>query len=211
MEDGGTGRQSLTLAIYVEGGGKGKAGPLRIALRAFLSSVFRSATALGWQIKIVECQGRGNACNCFLRARNLPDTHALLLVDSEVSVGRSPREHLQSHDRWQIGNLSAEDFHLMVQVMETWLVADPSALAEYYKDGFDAASLPRHTDLEQVSKPDVLSALKKATKGTSKGPYQKLHAFEILPRMSSGTVRGKCRHRDHFLSRVEALLNAATA
>jgi hypothetical protein len=69
----------------------------------------------------------------------------------------------------------------MVQCMEAWLLADPEALAGYYKRGFRGRSLPIQPDLEVAPKLRVYDELAKATRGTSKGEYAKIrHASALL-------------------------------
>ena len=56
----------------------------------------------------------------------------VLLVDVEGSVKTSAREHLKFRDGWDLSFAADDKVHLMVQTMETRIVADPGALAEYF-------------------------------------------------------------------------------
>jgi len=66
-------------------------------------------------------------------------------------------------------NVSPERVHLMVQCMEAWIVADPDALAGFYKQNFKMDSLPKRPNLEDEPKTDLYEKLKKSYKRNSKG------------------------------------------
>ena len=83
----------------------------------------------------------------------------------------------------------------MVQSMEAWIVADPSALAKYYGQGFRTAALPKRENLEDAPKRDLKHGLQQATKDTSKGRYHKIkHASDLLKRINDSAVTSRCRH-----------------
>jgi hypothetical protein len=120
----------------------------------------------------VACGPRRAAFENFLIAL---DTHPyafnVLLVDSEGPVNNGPREHLKSRDGWNLPDISAEHYHLMVQMMEAWLVADRDALSWFYGQRFNGNAIPRNPNVEQIGKQDLESALKEATRHTPKGAY----------------------------------------
>ena len=70
----------------------------------------------------------------------------------------------------------------MVQLMETWLLADREAVAAYYGPGFSPAALPSEgRPIESVPKAAVISALRKAAQATKKQGYSKgRDAFALL-------------------------------
>jgi hypothetical protein len=71
----------------------------------------------------------------------------------------------------------------MVQAMEAWFMADRSALAEYYGEGFRVRALPSdELHIESIPKDDLEPALVNATRATkTKGEYHKTrHAFALL-------------------------------
>ncbi len=83
----------------------------------------------------------------------------------------------------------------MVQAMEAWIVADPSALAKYYGQGFRLAALPKTQNPEDVSKQDLERGLRQATQGTSKGRYHKIrHASDLLRRIDASAVTSRCAY-----------------
>ena len=101
-----------------------------------------------------------------------------------------------------------DHIHLMVQTMETWVVADPDTLERYYGQHFYRNALPRTDDLESVNKVAVAESLRLATRRTSKGEYHKiLHASELLQLIDATTVRQRCGHCERLfreLGRVVA-------
>lgn len=81
----------------------------------------------------------------------------------------------------------------MVVCMESWLVADPDALAKFYGKEFHRASLPKNPNLEEVAKEDLSNSLKKATKSTQKGEYAIIkHASKLLERIDRNKVATCC-------------------
>ena len=88
----------------------------------------------------------------------------------------------------------------MVQIMESWFLADPDSLESFYGHGFHKQALPRNPNIEQVPKQDVLSGLAQATRGTKKGGYSKSsHSFGILAQLDPVRVRNASPHADRFL------------
>jgi hypothetical protein len=96
--------------------------------------------------------------------------------------------------------------------METWIIADPETLKNYYGQNFRDKALPRRPNLEEEPKPRIYDALKKATRGTSKGEYGKIrHASEILQKLDPAIVRKRCPHAERFFETLTALVTAKTA
>ena len=77
----------------------------------------------------------------------------------------------------------------MVQVMESWFLSDPNALASFYGLRFRPQSLSKNPNIEKVSKQDVFNRLGTATRDTKKGRYEKgRDSYEILGRMDPAKV-----------------------
>ena len=149
--------------------------------------------ALGW--KLVPCGGRDRAFRAFRNAAGNDETLAVLLVDSEGPVSARPVAHLAQRDGWDLQDAENDSVHLMVQVMETWIVADADALKDYYGRGFNAGQLPHREALEEVPKADIERTLRQATARTTKGAYHKIrHASELLARIDRERVKARCRH-----------------
>ena len=134
----------------------------------------------------------------------------ILLVDAEAEVKTDPREHLLRQDGWDLRAAPEEAVHLMVQVMETWIVADPDELARYYGQGFKTAKLSGRIDLEQEPKTQVQSGLKEATRRTGKGRYNKIsHASELLARIRPARVQARCQHCKRLFEELDRIIAAA--
>ena len=197
----------------MEGGGRGPSGraALRRGMDHFLEPVKQQARERSLPWRVVPCGSRREA---YLRFKNAcenadPDKTRILLVDSEAPVTLPPQAHLQARvgDRWDLRFASDDTVHLMVQFMETWIVADPDALADYYGQGFNAARLPRRLDLEEEPKASVERALEEATKDTRKGGYHKIrHASELLKRIDQTRVKDRCRHCKRLFEALDGIL-----
>ena len=113
-------------------------------------------------------------------------------------------------DNWNLGLATDDMVHLMVQSMETWIVADPDALAKYYGQRFNANAVPNSTNLESVSKARIISALEQATGRTQKGVYHKIrHASEILKKIDHQRVQQRCPACGRLFNALEQTISAA--
>ena len=169
----------MNVAIYMEGGGGGKESKaaLRMGMRKFLGEFDSVSRRRGWRLDLIPCGPRNEAYQLFQNARKKSEAGiVVLLVDSEseVAAGTAPIDHLREMDQWDFHNVDSDVIHLMVQTMETWIVADPATLRAYYGSGFQEGFLPLQTVLEEVSKEDIAKALNRATRGTKKGKYHKI-------------------------------------
>jgi hypothetical protein len=188
----------MEIAIYFEGGGNSAEtkAQLRQGMSAFLKPLVDLARQRRVRWSITSCGGRDQALDAFLDALEKdPEKFNVLLVDSENAVTALPRAHLQQRDGWNLNGAQEDQVHLMAQCMEAWLVADPDALTEYYKQGFNANALPRRMNLEEEPKEQIYSALENATRHTQKGSYGKIkHASDLLKRVSQEKAKDRCGH-----------------
>jgi hypothetical protein len=198
------------IAIYVEGGGDGAgSNHSKRDLRRGFDSLFRrqkraaQAKKLGWQL--FPCGSRRQAYNAFCRDLALAKnkTLCILLVDSETAIdaetnnaaanARIRVQHLTTLDGWNLTAANPEQVHLMVQCMETWIVADPDAVQAFYGKNFHRPSLPIRQNLEDEPKLDVYAKLDKATSKTIKGKYAKIkHASKLLERIDPAKIGPRC-------------------
>ena len=97
-----------------------------------------------------------------------------------------------------------ESAHLMVQVMESWFLADRAALKRYFGDGFRETALPGHEAIEEITKADVSNGLRNATRScATKSRYHKgQHAFEILSLLDADKVMEKAPHAKRLVSAI---------
>ena len=144
--------------------------------------------------KIVSCGSRNDALSRFRTALKAtsPDEFPLLLVDSEdpVLVGNTSWEHLHSRDDWERpANAQENQVHLMVQCMESWFLADVSALETFFGAGFKSAAIANRNDIENIAKRDVFRQLESASRNSKKGAYEKgKHSFDILAKIEPDKV-----------------------
>ena len=181
--------------IYIEGGGEGRRprGQFRTAWRNF----FRTAGLAGRLPVVVRGSSRNNTFDQFAEAvKNAPlDELPILLVDSEGPVvpGHSVWQHLRQQDGWQQpAGASVEQAFLMIQSMETWLLADPDALRSYFGQSFRAGRLPQRSDLESIPKVDALRFLENATADCRQQYAKGTVSFEILGRINANRVAERC-------------------
>ena len=202
----------MKIKIYVEGGGDTR--DLRSSCREGFSEFFRKAGLEGKMPSILACGGRQQAYKSFCTA--LEDTDQtdfiVLLVDSEGPVKQDTSwEYLRMQNKnkqksWeQPVNAEDDNAHLMVQVMETWFLADKETLAGYFGQGFKEKALPPNPDIENISKPDVLNRLKSATREcTPKGEYGKgRDSFKILANIDPNKVTAASPHAKRLVNTLK--------
>ena len=195
--------------IYVEGGGEKKdsKGAMQRGFGQFLRDLRALARAqrIGWSV--IACGARSATIDAFCIAqRARPEAFSVLLVDAEGPVSMKPRVHVfEGHPRRR--EVQDEQCHLMVQMMEAWLVADVGALEGFYGSGFRASAVPARHDVEAIDKADLEAALHNATRDTQKGVYHKTrHAPRILERLDTGIVRRKAPHCERLFRTLRSAI-----
>jgi len=197
----------VRVVIYVEGGGRQRR-TLDHCRRGF-GELFEKVVRGGHHPKVVACGDRRSTFDDF---RNVSgdgsERFRVLLVDSEgpVPANVTPWSYLRARDGWNKPAGALEDqAHLMVQSMESWVLADREALTDYYKRGFLPGSLPTPRTVENILKRDVLRALRHASRHTQKGPYHKArHGFDLLARIDPAKLRGASVHARRLFEVLEA-------
>lgn len=177
--------------LYVEEGGDRNPSLASECRKAF-SLLFDKAGVLQ-KPRVIACGGRGLAYKAFCSAAKSPDAAWLLVDSEEVPEGQSPWDHVKARkgDGWErpVG-VSDEQLQLMTVCMETWLLADASALTEVFGSKLDTRKLPAAAALESCSKQQVYQALSAATKPTPAGGYGKgKHSFKVLARVAPEELR----------------------
>lgn len=166
---------------------------LHSGFQKFLSEIREAARrrGVGWTLTMAQ----GQAVRDFMKGlRTQPDAFHVLLMDSEGSADGQLREDLHRRSDWSPprGNtVSPEQEQWMVQVMESWFLADRDALRAYYGARIRESSLPQNPQIEQISEQDVLEGLTRATGGD----YHKgADAPRILELLKPGQVRARAPH-----------------
>ena len=141
--------------------------------------------------RVIACGGRSTAIRDFDIAVNRGGA-AVLLVDSEspVAEGAKAASHLIDRGEWT-GAPGDPRIHLMVQVMESWFLAQPEVLESHFGKGFDKNALPRLASVELLAKDKVYTALDKASNGCKRGPYSKSkqQGFQILEGLDVNSIK----------------------
>lgn len=145
------------VVIYIEGDtrqkGKGNAITLRQGFREFFKNL---AEEIKVPIDLKLVGSRELTIKIFLAEQeyNL-QSFSVLLVDSEDEIvgNETPKTFLQKiSPKFDFKNVEDEQCHLMVQLMETWFLADKEKLAEFYGKNFNAKALPKNKNVEEISK-----------------------------------------------------------
>lgn len=192
----------MIVHVFVEGGGD-QDRTLTECRKAF-HLLFEKVLGEKRQPRVSACGGRQEAYKDFCQSlQQDPETFAILLVDAESPVaGKKAWDHLKDRDNWRKpASARDEQAHLMVQCMESWFLADPLKLADYYEQRFRKTALPRNPQIENVSKQDLMDALERATRETLKGKYHKTrHGFAVLALIDPARIRQRSPHADAFFT-----------
>ena len=173
------------IRVYFEG----NAG-LKRPLQVFLE---KADPRLKSRVKPIPGRGRDDAIHDFLLgASQDPNLSHVLLIDSEGPDDGQLYDKLTREGSWRPRKVVPTEAQVgwMVQVMESWFLAERAKLGNYYGPGLHEKSLPPNPKVEEIPKADVLDGLKRATKNTGKGAYHKgAHAMRILELLTPQTVR----------------------
>lgn len=202
------------LAIYLEGGGSGaqSKATLRQGMGEFLFELRELARNKRLHWKIVACGGRGQAFRMFRNSvRQSDGSVSVLLVDSEGPLLIAPQRHLRQRDGWDLGFACESAVQLMVQTMETWIVADATALASYYGPNFACNAIPGlGADLEGLDRNELRQRLDRAIGRTAKQEYRKIRdGSALLARINPVTVQRRCPSCRRLFDTVKVLIAGA--
>ncbi len=188
----------MSVKLYVEGGGDSK--ELKTACRRGFRKFIENAGADGRMPRIVACGSRRNAYESFQKPH--AGENAMLLVDAEAPVtSQGPWQHLKARDGWERpAGATDSQCHLMVQVMESWFLADADTLSSFYGKDFRLKNLPANADIEKVPKQDVLDRLAQATRNAQKGSYKKgVDSFASMAKLDPAKVRSSLPYADRLI------------
>ena len=193
------------IRIYFEGDKS-----LRPGLEAFLKTAIDEARGQGVRFNAVAGGPIDETIKDFLAAvRDYPDALVILLVDSDRRDDGNLVTYIKSRSVWdtQFGSAIKNDqIHFMVQVMESWFLADKDALAGYYGRGFRSNRLPQNPNVERIPKDDVIGGLANATRNTSQKRYHKTkHAPALLQAIDSDKVRNAAPNCRRLFTALENL------
>lgn len=205
------------LLLYIEGGSKNNKALRSDCQKGFKVFLNKVDSSLVKRLGIILCGSGSQACNDFdKRLRSLKNGQcAFLLVDSEGAVSPnivSPWTFLCSREKERLQKpqgASDEQCHLMVQMTESWFLADRRALSEYFESGFAVKHLPgTEADIESIPQERINEGLKKATENSKKGRYRKgSHCSEILQKIDPNKVMKSSPWAKRF---IDTLLNVTS-
>ena len=162
---------------------------------------------------VVACGSRGQAYERFCTAIvQQADDFVVLLVDGEGPVDATPWVHLKQSDEWEQPDGATDlNAHLMVQVMESWFLADRDCLARYFGNGFRANALPApQRDVEHIAKTDLDKALRESTRRSHKGRYAKgRDSFALLGRLDAARVISASSHARRLVETISGEMGRA--
>ena len=200
------------MKLYVEGGGDFNS--LKTECRKGFSKFLEKAGLKGRMPRIVASGSRQNAFNDFVIAcRN--GEQAMLLVDSEsavsaensVPVSERPWQHLAERqgDQWvKPNNATDNQCHLMVECMESWLLADRRTLASFFGNGFNENALPVTTrPVESVSKQQLFESLAQATRNCKASYSKGNNSFKVLAIVDANVVIAASPWAKRFVDKLQ--------
>lgn len=193
----------MEIKLYVEGGGKGSHKRATIKIQqgfdAFFKELKEAARNKKISFKIIPSSDTQTTYDDFIRSvENSPLSFNLLLVDSDAAIdeNESARSFLQKkYGKWKLQKIEDKQCHLMVQIMESWFLADVDALKSFYGKEFKESAIPKNKNVEAIEKERVEKSLKTATVKTQKGEYHKIeHGTKILELINTKKVRDAALH-----------------
>src|SRR5260370_414110 len=131
----------------------------------------------------------------------------MLLVDSEEPVvGIDPWAHLAVRDHWsRPAGATENQCHLMVQIMESWFLADPPAIRRILGPQFRESALPANARVEEIAKATVIEKLNHAARDCPKGGYRKGEdSFAILGAIEPAKIEAAAPFARRFFGVLRA-------
>lgn len=193
--------------IYCEGGGDGRAKELfREGLNSFLAKLKNEARVRKIRWTLIACGSKHQTYKDFrLALRTHSTAFNVLLVDSDgpKTIEQNPWLYLGKDPNGQ----NERHCHLMVQLMETWLIADVDTLQRYYGSEFKRSVVPADANVERIEKSRLVQALNSATSKTQKGKYHKIqHAPDILKILDTEKVCSAAPHCRRLFQTLSAII-----
>lgn len=176
------------IRLYFEGNKK-----LRQGFRRFLQSPIDLARQHRVQFKLIAADSKAEAIRDFMTAVCTHSTSLnFLLVDSDCPDKGNLIASIREHANWDAkvdAGIRDDQLHFMVQVMETWFLADRDTLQNYYGKRFHGNRLAGNPKVEEIPKGDVIQGLEEATRDSPKGKYHKTkHASDLLTQIDMSKV-----------------------
>jgi Domain of unknown function (DUF4276) len=203
------------IQIFIEGGSKGQnrasSQKLRLGFLQFFDELNQTARSKNIKFKAIICGSIDETFRIF-RYENTKANNAFLcfLVDSDKPLedNDTPKNFLEREKKWDLKNIADNQCHLMVQIMESWFLADVETLKSFYGQNFKHNAIPKQPNVEKIAKLDVENSLDKATNETSKGKYHKIqHGAELLGKIETDKVKEKSAHCNRLFETISKNLS----
>lgn len=176
---------------------------LREGFGTFLSETKNRAREKRCRFQLVAAKGK--PADALKAARKThPSACNVLLLDSDRPDDGRLCDHL-----CQESGLEAtvcDSVFWMVEIMESWFLADPEALTEFYGQHFQKSAVQCSLDVELVPKKDVYSKLKAATRNTVHQYDKTADAPALLGRINPAKARSRSRNCSRMFESLLARL-----
>ena len=197
--------------IYIEGGASGPhSKSLTIRCQMAFHKLLCGTGFEGKMPRLKPCGGRDAVYDDFCTAQKAGQAgYVAMWIDSEEPMADIEKtwKHLaevQTVGIWKKPDGAVDDQVLfMTTCMETWVVADRTALREHYKQNLNENPLPHSNGLESQERHEVQQALETATKNCKNAYAKGKRSFEIFEKLDPAVLR---QHLPSF-ERVARILN----
>lgn len=178
------------LRIYFEGDTR-----LRPGFHSFLKEIVEAARQKRCRLELVATDGTPVE-DFRIALRSHPDAWNVLLLDSEGSLSSCDR-------RKKFDREDDDRVFWMVELMESWFLADIPTLSAFYGNRFQEGALKGNPKVEEIPKADVRKRLNKASGDT----YHKTnHAPKLLERIDPALVRKAAPNCERMFRTILAML-----
>ncbi|MBX7169612.1 MAG: DUF4276 family protein [Pyrinomonadaceae bacterium] len=206
------------IRIYIEGDKKSKNSniSLREGFSTFFNDLREQARERGIRFDVILGGSSAETFKDFLLGvKSHPNSFVAFLIDTddEVSEEDTPKSFLQKHQKsknWNWKNVEDKQCQLMVQIMESWFLADVETLKSFYGQKFNFNAVPKTKDVEKVPKTNVENSLDSATKDTQKGIYSEnklKHGAELLTKIDAIKIRQRAKHCARIFQTIEKIID----
>ena len=178
------------LRIYFEGDDR-----LRPGIRLFFLELAEAARRKGWRFAPpIATYGRPVQAFRIALQTHSNAWNVLLLDWEDPNEAEVRKNHLENYD--------PDSVFWMVQIMESWFLADLDALKAVFK-GLHEAAVKGNPNVEEIPKADVLERLDRA----AKGEYHKIrHGVKLLGLVDPAKVRKAAPNCDRMFRMILAKL-----
>jgi hypothetical protein len=178
------------LRIYFEG----DVG-LRAGFRSFFDSIYKAARTRQCRVELVATDGTP-AQDYYSGLKANPDAWNVLLLDSD---GPADRTHKELCNVKQIEPALSDSVFWMVQIMESWFLADADALRACFGRRLQEGSLKGNPKIEEIPKADVEARLK----SIAGGKYHKVtDGVNLLTKIDPAKVRNAAANCERMFDTI---------